>query len=160
MEINLGVTGAKRTSFREPNPRDLLRELMEKNPKADEARIRKLFTEAIEEKPEYLPTIIEYFLTNAYRSLTRERDDLSGRSRQEAREQVEEMKGKIIGRLLDLIMPSGKALAQSTGAECAKAGGWFATIAAKVGPSQVVGNVLSEHDLHKLFKRAQGGAGR
>ena len=53
--------------------------------------------------------------------------------------------------LLNLVLPSGKMLKDSTGAECAGAGGWYTKIASRVAPDEVVGNVLSEEQLRKIL---------
>lgn len=66
----------------------------------------------------------------------------------------EEMKAKVRGIiLLDLILPNGKALRDATGAECAKAGGFFSEVAKAIKPSQVVDRHLSEGDLQNLRAR-------
>jgi hypothetical protein len=51
----------------------------------------------------------------------------------------------------DFRMESGMPLfGYWTFAECAKARGWFATLAKMGKPTQIVGKVLSEADLHKV----------
>jgi hypothetical protein len=65
---------------------------------------------------------------------------------------VAQIKAKIA--LLSITMPSGKTLAQSTGAECVRAGGWFAAIGKRIKPSEIVGSVLDEQALQRMFKRA------
>jgi hypothetical protein len=72
-------------------------------------------------------------------------------SEAERRELVEQTKRKIVGRLLDLVMPNGKTLAGSTGAECRKTGGWFMAIAQKVGPRQHVGDILDEAEVRAIY---------
>lgn len=65
-----------------------------------------------------------------------------------------EMKAKLRDViLLDLILPNGKALRDATGAECAKAGGFFADVAKAIKPSQVVDRHLSEGDLQNIRAR-------
>ncbi len=53
--------------------------------------------------------------------------------------------------LLETVMPNGKPLAECTGKECAKFGGWLSKIAAKIRPADKVGAVLSEVQVRKLF---------
>jgi hypothetical protein len=53
--------------------------------------------------------------------------------------------------LMNLVMPNGKMLKDSTFAECADIGGWYAKIASRVAPEEVVGNVLSEEQLRKIL---------
>lgn len=55
--------------------------------------------------------------------------------------------------LLDLTLPNGKALRQSTGAECTKAGGFFAEVAKHVKPRQVVDRHLTEAELQNIRAR-------
>lgn len=65
-----------------------------------------------------------------------------------------EMKAKIRSVvLLDLVLPTGKALRDSTGAECEKAGGFYAEIAKHLKPTQVVDRHLSENDLQNIKAR-------
>lgn len=55
--------------------------------------------------------------------------------------------------LLDLVMPNGKTLRHATGAECRKAGGFYAEIAKSIKPTQVVDRHLSEADLQNIRAR-------
>lgn len=65
-----------------------------------------------------------------------------------------EMKAKVRGVvLLDLPMPNGKLLREATGAECAKAGGFYAEIAKAIKPTQVVDRHLREADLQNIRAR-------
>lgn len=65
-----------------------------------------------------------------------------------------EMKAKVRSViLLDLILPNGKALRNATGAECAKAGGFYAEVAKTIKPTQVVDRHLSEGDLQNIRAR-------
>ena len=66
----------------------------------------------------------------------------------------EEMKAKVRGIvLLDLMLPNGKALRDATGAECAKAGGFFSEVAKAIKPTQVVDRNLTESDLQNIRAR-------
>ena len=55
--------------------------------------------------------------------------------------------------LLDLEMPDGKKLRHATGAECPKAGGFYAAIAKHLKPTQVVDRHLGEGDLQNIKAR-------
>jgi hypothetical protein len=55
--------------------------------------------------------------------------------------------------LLDLLLPNGKALRDATGAECAKAGGFFTEVSKVLKPTQVVDRQLTESDLHNIRAR-------
>lgn len=65
----------------------------------------------------------------------------------------EELKAKVRVVLLDLVLPNGKALRDATGAECAKAGGFYSEIAKHIKPTQVVDRHLSEGDLQNIRAR-------
>lgn len=66
--------------------------------------------------------------------------------------------------LLDLTLPDGKALRDSTGAECKKAGGFFREVARHLKPQQVVDKHMTEGDLQNIrarfYLRNRDGAGR
>lgn len=84
--------------------------------------------------------------------------ELVRRTREEAKARTskafEEMKAKVRGIiLLDLVLPNGKALRDATGAECAKAGGFFEAVAKAIKPTQVVDRHLSEADLQNIRAR-------
>lgn len=65
-----------------------------------------------------------------------------------------EMKANIRGIiLLDLVLPNGKALRDATGAECAKAGGFFTEVSKAIKPTQVVDRHLAEGDLQNIRAR-------
>lgn len=55
--------------------------------------------------------------------------------------------------LLDLTLPNGKALRDSTGAECKRAGGFFREVAKHIRPTQVVDKHMSEADLQNIRAR-------
>lgn len=55
-------------------------------------------------------------------------------------------------RLLDLVMPNGKALRDCTGGDCIRFGGFYTRIGKKVGKARVVGKVLTAADLIGLLK--------
>ena len=71
----------------------------------------------------------------------------------EQRQAVEILKHKIKGRLLQLIMPNGKRLAECTGAECIEFGGWYIAIGEHVGSTNLVGKVLKESEILQLLGR-------
>lgn len=84
--------------------------------------------------------------------------ELVRRSREEAEVRTvtlfEEMRAKLRDVvLLDLVLPSGKALRNATGAECAKAGGFYADVAKSIKPTQVVDRHLTEGDLQNIKAR-------
>lgn len=78
---------------------------------------------------------------------------------------VEKAHGELKARvrtilLLDLTLPSGKKLRDSTGAECAKAGGFYTEVSRHLKPTQVVTKHLKEEDLRSIQSRYEGGKRR
>lgn len=55
--------------------------------------------------------------------------------------------------LLDLVMPNGKKLRDSTGADCARAGGFYAEVSKHIKPTQVVDKHLTEANLQDIRSR-------
>jgi hypothetical protein len=53
--------------------------------------------------------------------------------------------------LLDLLLPTGKKLRDSTGQECKQAGGWLTRVAKRVGDAGIVGEILNERELGEIF---------
>jgi hypothetical protein len=144
------VQGAKAQSFEHDNPRPVLIRIVENNPKADESKLFGLFKAEVERSPNCMAVIIEYWFRNNYASLLRRRTPPA-----ELRAHTKAVKGKILGRMLDLILPNGKRLAEATGSDCIRAGGWLKAVGEKVGARQVVGKVLGEEDLRQLFERGR-----
>ncbi|GEM_PF-5131432 len=162
--LDTGVYGAKVQSWRRSNPRDLLKRLIEENPGADKATIHKTFRDEVrgEDGEEYLDSVIEYWFSNNYHSLV---DPAPRRERPAAQktDRVAEIREKVKTRirqeaqiiLLDMVLPNGKPLRECTGTECSqlgtKVGAWLTKIAGKVKPSEVVGDVLDEAQVRKLY---------
>lgn len=59
--------------------------------------------------------------------------------------------------LLDLLLPNGKKLRHATGAECAKAGGFYTEVSRHLKPTEVVDKKLNERDLQNIQSRFVGG---
>lgn len=151
--VDVGTTGAKRQSFDRNNPRDLLVRVIEDNPGAGEAEWLKSFTRAVRDDEDYLDPIIGYWFANNYRSLIPVRRATPQRRAAQAKARaavVETIKLRIAAISLSFIMPNGKELRDSTGKECAQAGGWLAKIAKRVKPTEKVGSVLTEGQLRRL----------
>jgi len=78
--------------------------------------------------------------------------------REEAKQRTESIRDQMKTRLrevllLDLILPNGKKLRDATGAECKKAGGFFAEVAKGLKPTQKVGHHRTETDLQNIKAR-------
>ena len=173
VDVYPGVTGAKRSTWRAANPRKLLREIMDANPDKSEEEWRELFLRTIfdelqkiiggdvEKEESLLWAVIAYWLDNNIRSLIgRKIDEASVKPSSREREaSVDAITGKLkdaVKReaeimLLSMLTPNGKALGQCTGEECSHFGGWFRKVARAVGPSRLVGDVLSESQLKEMY---------
>ena len=157
--IDTGTYGAKRQSFRKASPRDLLRQMVEENKHSSEKTLHKKFATAVRNDDDYLDAIIEYWFANNYRSLVHKPEHVVRVEHQQRNARVETIKERVkIAAtrmvLLDMVLPSGKSLRDSTGKECKKAGGWLTKVAALLKPTQKVGDVLSESKVKELFRGA------
>ena len=155
-----GVTGvqpAKRATFRDINPRRLVREIVETDPDGTEKSWRDAFWRVIKKelkgvalKDTYTEACIKIALDGAMRAELNqptpeelaERHDAAARARKEA-EQI---------LLLALPMPNGKMFGQCTGAECSQFGGFYAKVAELISAKQIVGDVFTEKKLRQLWK--------
>jgi hypothetical protein len=171
------VRGATRQSWRSPTARALFDGLMDKcdDPRGDTAR-EKVFAEFIEIMDgkggaQYHHAIFEYWLTNTYRAWLKAHPESQPRAAREQRAAtVAALKTraketltaaidrKVEQRLLDWILPNGKALRDCSGRECREMsrelGSGLARIAEKVKPDEIVGQVLREEQVRKLWRRA------
>lgn len=143
--------GAKHQSFKR-NPRDLLKRICDQHPKMGMEELMRLFIEQIQlpHNYEYLEVALEYTFVNNYNALVDKRASQRTSAR-ELRAQTDTIKGQIVGRLLELVMPNGKTLADCTGAECKRIGGFAAKLAAKVPTHKTVGEVLTEKEVRALW---------
>lgn len=157
--LDTGTYGAKRQSFRKASPRDLLKRLMEENSRASEQKLQAMFADKVRSDDDYIDAIIEYWFANNYRSLVSKPEAPAQKQRavaeRAARVEVIKEKIKIAATrivLLDITMPNGKALRDCTGKDCAKAGGWLSKIAKSIKTTDVVGKVMSESAVQKIFR--------
>ena len=156
--VDAGIYGAKRQTWKK-NPRELLKQLIDKlGP--DEEAVREKFAAKVQNDPDCIDPIIDYWFANNYRSIVHLNRPVDfGRQRAESQTVLTSAAVKAIKDratqmvLLDMtILPNGKPLRDCTGKDCAKAGGWLGRIAAKIKPGDIVGAVLSEAEIKKLFK--------
>lgn len=157
--IDTGITGAKRQSWRQDNPRDTLKTIIEEHPKADREKLLEIFTQTVFDRNQrgLLETIIEYWFANNLSSLLHSDSKLRAEF---ARPQISKIKDKIRERikiaagvvLMDLVMPNQKRLGDCSGAECAAVGGWLSVVAARMSPSQIVGKVFSEEEMRAMLE--------
>jgi hypothetical protein len=158
--VDLGVRGSKRASFQKRNYRDLALKILVANPDEDVENLVEEFMEMLIKDNDAFRSLAIYGLQNVKTALHPLRASSPRTSPQATEKQIiegqaAEITKKITANLLQFMMPSGKTLAQSTGAECNKVGGWFKTIGQRVGRTGVVGDKLTENDLQKLFKSSQ-----
>lgn len=151
---------------------DVFREAMERKPSASRKEALDWFVGRIKAESVYLEELaIDYFQRMS--SAWTVRDERHGysfgraapldmervRKRREetnkrASEAVSDLKMNMRAViLLDLMLPNGKALRHATGAECAKAGGFYAEIAKHIKPTQVVDRHLTEGNLQDIRAR-------
>jgi hypothetical protein len=173
--IEEGSQGAYRQSWRKGNPRSLLKTLIERNPKADRKKIYDLFWDEVEDDKQLLQDIVGYWLDHNYHSLLTASleprapsggADSSGggpTSTAAKSEQATAAKGKLQDRiryetrivLLELVMPNDKRLADCTGAECSRFGGWLFQLSKKVPANKTVGATLSEDEVYRMWQYAR-----
>ena len=163
--VEEGTQGAFRQTWRKGNPRSLLKTIMEKNPNLNPGALYNIFWQEIEDDKEILRNIAGYWLDHNYQSLKAaaepqqkpttssssppEKEPSSG-ERLRRRIQYET---RII--LLELIMPNDKRLADCTGAECGKFGGWLFALSKKVPTNKTVGTTLTEDEVYQLWQQAK-----
>lgn len=164
--LDAGIYGAKVQSWKKANPRDLLKRIVEDNPDLDKSALLSALRDEVlsVNGPEYLDSIIEYWFSNNYHSLAIAGRQTSSVSMRTVRARTEATAARIMENvqtrireeaemiLLDMMLPSGKALRDATGRDCTEAGGWFLRIAEEVKPNQKVGAVLSEDHVRTLWK--------
>jgi hypothetical protein len=147
---------------------DILRSAIRDNPQGSELEVRERVWYAVKSDPEVFRLLFDnWFNANwsQYEVVQQpgstailRRSRRSRQSFQEAKEKlVEVAKARVIQAaptiLLNLTLPTGKALRDATFAECRQAGGFFAAIG-RVRKAGVVGKHLTEKDLANIFKRS------
>lgn len=151
--LDNGRYGAKVQSWSKSNPREILLGVINKMPGRERQEIFDEFWEKVKLDEAILMTIAGYWFTNNYYSLLDEsgtRKKLNPLNIDEIKKTIKRRAAAII--FLDMVLPTGKKLRNSTGRECSKAGGLFLAIAKKVKPTDIVGRKLSEADVKKIFK--------
>jgi hypothetical protein len=161
MQLNPGRYGAKRQSWEESNPRDVLERVINDNPRASEREIYDISSRILSDG-RYFKAIFEYWFTNNYRSFFHGRlaapsktvaDRGAARAWIAGSLEKESIKRRIKTAFLDYILSNGRALRDSTFGECKKEGGWLTAISKLGKPNEVVGKVLSEKRVAGLRKQ-------
>ena len=155
--VDTGKLGATRISWEHDSARNLLLQIMEEYPDADDKTLARHLRERDPGEDCDWPVYL-YFVTNHARGLRRGR---STRRRRRSATSPIKVKAKVRSALLDLLMPNGKPLRDCTGGECERYGKadeqrglWLQRVAAKVGPDKHVGEVLDERQLKALMRPA------
>lgn len=161
--VDTGITGAKRQSWRHDNPRDVLKNIIEKNQQASKEKLLEIFTQTMFKKDNHalIETIIEYWFANNLNSLLHSDDSLKGqfikphvkKIKEQIRERIKIAAGVI---LMDMVMPNKKKLRDCSGAECAAVGGWLSVVAIRMSPSAIVGKTFSEQDMRGMLAEISG----
>jgi hypothetical protein len=163
--LDIGMSSAKRATWRDTDTRPLLRQIVEQNPKADDLEVLNLFWQEVKDDKARLFSIVRRMVDLdliALRRKPRRRRSPSSPPPLAAasRQQTERMKEKLQARidrevksaLLALVMPNNKPLAECTGAECKTFGGWFSALAEKVPAKATVAETLSEKQVYRLWQ--------
>lgn len=157
IQTELGVTGAKRQSWYKANPCDILLKLVNQGYSEDEVRER--CWNKVKDDQEMLRTIYEYWFRNNYRRLPGQHEYRARTDKQIAasaanlkRAVAARIEHEVKVRLLDLMMPTGKALRASNREELQATGGWAMRVADRLQPGQTVAEAgLTEEDLRTLY---------
>lgn len=150
---------------RKESPLGLLIACIQERLSLTEREHRQAFKRIISEEgyEDFVDAIVDEWMGIKYSTALRAAQPLSVREvRVNAERRAQERKSEakrasnakeIIGaRLLDIIMPNGKALRDCTGNECIKFGGFYTRIGEAVGGRSLVGNVLTAADLQIMLK--------
>lgn len=162
VHTNPGTTGAKRQSWRRDNPRAVLKRVIDENPEMSEEENLAECWDVMHLDQAQLRTVFEYWHANNYRALIKAAPDpvRSQTRRQERAAKTQAFADKVKGQikaqvrivLLDMILPSGKPLRDSTREELLIVGGWAVRIADQLQPNQTVAEAgLSERQLRTLY---------
>lgn len=174
------MLGANYQTWLENNLRPMLKRIVDANPTADEAQIRKLLRKQVDKDPcrdDYHDGVWGYWVRNNLRSYldpapaprkglrpasaaelaVRQKDfDKTFAETKTAIAAQIDRSAKLV--LLDMVLPNGKKLRHATGSDCKafapKFGIWFGNIARKLKPGDVVGKVLTEKEVREIYDGA------
>lgn len=149
-DIEMTKQGAAFVSkSRKLNPRAVILALIERFPTLDRKELFQKFYAQIDNDEDYKSAVYWYYFINMHDYFT------TSRSMQKGTSLAEDIRKEKI-KLMQLLLPMGKKLAQATFGECAKCSGWLRSIS-KLGPATaIVGETLTEKQLLKAWKRFAG----
>lgn len=140
----------------EDHPRELLKTLIADNPTLSQQEILDLFAaRAVQHRKYYIPALHAWAAMN-YPARTKP-TAVSGAvlTKTEKAKATVALKSHITTQarilFMEIVMPTGKKLKQSTFRDCADAGGWFSRIAHAGHPDDIVGVVLTEEEVVRLW---------
>src|ERR1035437_21535 len=125
--MDTGTYGDKVHSWRRVNPRDLLKRVIEENPKLSKEKCWDVFLDAVkadDENEDYFSSMAEYWFSNNWTALMRktpspeERAETKAASAKMVRETKKKFKEKATLIFLDTVQPNGKRGCDCTGRDC------------------------------------------
>ena len=146
------TSSSRRTRQSPKTPSELLIQLHQRFPAESKKEAQQRFINRALEDDEIITAALRDWYSLNYRRLTVRRPE-EEEIRKPRKDKTAEIKNEIIGNMLNFVMPTGKTLADTTGRECIRAGGIFVRIGKKVGPGKLVGKVLTNQQLMKLFAK-------
>jgi hypothetical protein len=150
--------GASFAKGLDENIYDTLREILDENPDAKTAKIKRLYVNAVINDPDLNRSFIEAFFVNVYASVTRERERAKERGRskrggkasKQRRDEKRKTADKDLTRaVFDFIMPNKKKLHDCTFREVGEFGARFTKLAEMGKPDEIVGEVLTKAQVKK-----------
>lgn len=162
-----GTYGATVQSFAPANPRELLLNILDQNPKISREALLGLVSDALQEPANtaQLVAVIEYWFANTIRSIESLEAEHAPVAKAVTRDLTRKAVAKAAGtvktaileeakiELLGMVMPNGKKLGDCTGRECQKFGGWLYQVGQRAG-SRKVSQVMTEQSLRELYAQA------
>lgn len=156
MRPEMSRTGAAASRrLAKKSPMQLLVDIIDGDPTADHRRLFRTWWDRIQSDDQFMEAVALHAFTNMFAALERDKNKSAPVKPKEAIEAERKAVAALVSQvrnvvLLDLKLPNGKKLRNSTFAECSAAGGWFKMVATKGKPSQVVGAVLTEDELRGI----------
>lgn len=165
--VKTGAAATRRTA--KGNPLEMLAALRTRHRTDGFEAIYELWLAAVERDKEAYACMSMYAFRNYWSTLDRnDRADMNRQAEQKPhwarRAEAQATTSKEAGAkaertykmaLLQLTLPSGKSLEESTFADCAKAGGFFTRVSKLGKPTQVVGQTVTEDQLQALLGRGE-----
>lgn len=142
------------------SPFEVMRDVILRDPAASTKDIQEKTFAIIGNDKELSRAVYDYWFGNVFRSVkvivnkhSVAVQKKTRKARAEGKRTRHAVTAKLQMALMDHMLSNGKLLRFATFGECAKEGGWLATLAKCGKPTQLVGNVLTEPDLWNLRQR-------